>query len=161
MFLVARALDPVVRGNLTPGAALGVVVEVVFFDGVPRGCLWHGSVLPGERAFRGRTIASAARDYIPNGLHSASGGLGIRVMETVMETCRACGEPIEFVKTRKGKRMPVDPELETVTLAPGITVVTAEGDVLRGSPATQNTKVTGYTPHWDTCQFAARFRRGR
>ena len=75
-----------------------------------------------------------------------------------MATCRACGEPIEFIKTRKGKRMPVDPEIETLPLAPGITVVTAEGDVLRGSSATQNTKATGYTPHWDTCQFADRFR---
>jgi hypothetical protein len=78
-----------------------------------------------------------------------------------MSTCRGCGEPIEFIVTRKGRRMPVDPELDTMALIPGRVVITPEGDVLRGSEATTRMMVQGYVSHFATCAFAEAFRTPR
>jgi hypothetical protein len=78
-----------------------------------------------------------------------------------MANCKACGEEIKWIRTRAGKLMPVDPELETLPLAPGITVVTAQGDVLRGSLATCETRAQGFTPHWQTCTHPSQFRKPR
>ncbi len=50
--------------------------------------------------------------------------------------CKTCKAPIEWVQTRQGKRMPLDPK--------PFTVVTSEGDV-----------VTGRTSHFATCPQAA------
>lgn len=58
------------------------------------------------------------------------------------EVCRGCGVYIEWVKTTKGKWMPVDPAL--------VTVVTKDGDTVRG-----------YIPHWSTCPKAAAFKTKR
>lgn len=76
-----------------------------------------------------------------------------------MATCKYCGEPIEFVETVKGKRMPVDPEsLGTHQLVAGVTVVTEGGVVLRGEHH-PGVSAVGYTPHWATCPHAAQARR--
>jgi len=52
-----------------------------------------------------------------------------------------CGVYIEWVKTKAGKSMPVDPA--------GVTIVTKEGETVRG-----------YIPHWATCPKAKLFKRG-
>lgn len=71
-----------------------------------------------------------------------------------MATCRYCGEAIEFVETPKGRRMPVDPEVDLRLLLPGVTVVTPEGEVLRGSRETSAVRVLGHAPHWASCPGA-------
>ena len=78
-----------------------------------------------------------------------------------MATCKACGEPIRWIKTRAGKAMPVDEDsFAQHQLAEGVTIVTDAGDVLRG--ATDGTEqVYGYVPHWQTCQHADLFRRAK
>jgi hypothetical protein len=68
-----------------------------------------------------------------------------------MATCKICGEPIKFILTRKGRRMPVDSESYAQhQLTAGVTVVTDGGDVLRGGRGVY-VAATGYTPHWSTC----------
>jgi hypothetical protein len=61
-------------------------------------------------------------------------------MENKTLVCRGCGVYIEWVKTKSGKNMPVDPEL--------VTIITKEGEVVRG-----------YIPHWSTCPEANKFRK--
>jgi len=74
--------------------------------------------------------------------------------------CRACGEPIRFIKSAKNQRnIPCDPDEQTITLAPGTMVVTPDGQVLRGNDSTKNTSVVGYTSHFATCPAAGYFRR--
>jgi len=76
-----------------------------------------------------------------------------------MATCKACGEEIKWILTRAGKRMPVDADSfgqHEVRL--GVTVVTEDGVVFRGKTDIPY-NVSGYTPHWQTCQFADQFRR--
>lgn len=57
-----------------------------------------------------------------------------------MANCKACGAEIAWIKTTKGRSMPVDAR-------PKITVVTDGGET-----------VTGRTPHWATCPAAERFK---
>ena len=77
-----------------------------------------------------------------------------------MPTCRRCGEAIEFVELVSGRRNPVDADsLALHVLAPGVVVVTPDGRVLRGTEATRQTSVQGYTSHFATCPFAGDFRR--
>lgn len=78
-----------------------------------------------------------------------------------MATCRGCGEIIEFVLSKKGKRIPVDLPLATHALTPGTVIVTPEGEVLRGSEATKDTRVQGYVSHFASCQYAESFRKPR
>lgn len=73
--------------------------------------------------------------------------------------CDKCGEEIGFVQTVGGKWIPVDPEAATALLAPGVTLVTDDGRVLRGSPATATVSAVGFVPHWATCPFADDFRK--
>jgi hypothetical protein len=76
-----------------------------------------------------------------------------------MATCRVCGEAIRFIRTRAGRKMPVDPEsFGQHELVAGVTVVTDGGDVLRGGhhPAVA---AYGYVPHWATCTHPEQCRR--
>ena len=73
--------------------------------------------------------------------------------------CRGCGEPMVFIKSAKGRNIPCDPEEQTIKLTKGTVVVTPDGQVLRGSEATKNTSVVGYTSHFATCPAAEDFRR--
>ncbi len=52
--------------------------------------------------------------------------------------CKGCGIYIEWVKTEKGKNMPVDPN--------EITIITDEGKMVKGR-----------IPHWATCPKANKF----
>jgi len=54
-------------------------------------------------------------------------------------TCRGCGIYIEWIKTKAGKNMPVDPA--------GVTIITKDGEVKKG-----------FIPHWATCPKASSFR---
>lgn len=54
--------------------------------------------------------------------------------------CRKCNTDIKFIKTEKGKNMPVDSRL--------VTIVTEDGKVVKG-----------YIPHWATCSDPDYFRR--
>jgi len=57
-----------------------------------------------------------------------------------MAECKGCGEEIEWIETKEGKKMPVNPGK--------VVVVTQDGRV-----------VTGQVPHWSTCPRAADFRK--
>ena len=74
--------------------------------------------------------------------------------------CRDCGEPIIFVTSKKGKRIPCDPELGAVHLyvrlsrtphEQAIVVVTEEGITIAGVKALATevgtTRVEGYIAH--------------
>ena len=78
--------------------------------------------------------------------------------------CRGCKKEIAFIKTVKGKTMPVDPE--SVYFIPGggpNTYVMLDGTVQRGREpdwADQGMPTQiGYISHFATCTEADRFRR--
>lgn len=54
--------------------------------------------------------------------------------------CKKCGIYIEWIKTEKGKDMPVDPAL--------VTIITEQGKTIKG-----------FIPHWITCPQANFFRK--
>lgn len=54
--------------------------------------------------------------------------------------CRACGVYIEWIKTKAGAMMPVDPAL--------ITIITEDGEMKKG-----------FIPHWATCPHAEYFKK--
>ena len=55
-------------------------------------------------------------------------------------TCKKCGIYIEFIKTKKGKYMPVEPKI--------VTIIDDEGNIHKG-----------YIPHWAVCSDADYFRK--
>ncbi len=76
-----------------------------------------------------------------------------------MNVCKACGEPIEWIRTPSGRSMPVDAESFGLhRLCHGMTVVTEAGTVLCGTRYARGT-MQGYIPHWATCPQADQFRR--
>ena len=56
------------------------------------------------------------------------------------QTCKKCKAKLRWLKTEKGKWMPVDPK--------EITIITMEGKTIKG-----------YNPHWAICKFADDFRK--
>lgn len=81
-----------------------------------------------------------------------------------MAKCRGCGAEIDWIRTRAGKNMPVDPEPVFVIVGEGDGhFVTDEGDVISGRevPANNGTAEVAFVPHWATCPEAGRFRQGR
>lgn len=79
--------------------------------------------------------------------------------------CRACGAPLRFIKTTKGKTMPVDAapvKFVPQTYAKEI-FVTEDGMLLHGvRPAPSDRDVhDGYISHFATCPAAERFRKPR
>lgn len=85
--------------------------------------------------------------------------------------CRACGAPINFIKTKKGTSMPVDAEGKWVATDPeGIPYVLADGSVVmakafEGAMTPEDAKQAGYqmgyTSHFATCPNADKFRKPR
>jgi hypothetical protein len=78
--------------------------------------------------------------------------------------CRHCGEPIIFVTSKKGKRIPCDPEEAVVHLylrpprtpkEESLCVVTEEGTTIAGVKAMATevgtTRVEGYLAHRSNC----------
>ena len=83
-----------------------------------------------------------------------------------MALCRGCGARIEWIRTKAGKMMPVDPDPVMVIEGEGREVfVTDEGDSITGRRAgtgEENMELpVGFVPHWATCRRAGDFRRGR
>ena len=78
--------------------------------------------------------------------------------------CRGCGQEIIFIKTLKGKTMPVNPDgLYFVQAGGPNTYVTLDGEVIRGrepEPGDRNTRI-GYISHFATCPEADSFRKKR
>ena len=66
-------------------------------------------------------------------------------------TCKACGKPIVWIHTTKGKSMPCDAEPVAYKEVKGgkEKIVTPNGEVISG---------IGYIPHWSTCPQANSFR---
>ena len=76
--------------------------------------------------------------------------------------CRGCGAEIAFIKTVKGKTMPVNPESVYFIPAGGPnTYVLADGTVKRGREPGFSEKGTeiGYISHFATCPEADSFRK--
>lgn len=75
-----------------------------------------------------------------------------------MAYCRKCGERIDFVKTPKGKWLPVNPERRRGWEFPKegrVTLVTPEGRIINDPSPTEE----GYIAHWATCPNAEDFRK--
>lgn len=83
-----------------------------------------------------------------------------------MAKCKGCGAPMEWITTKAGKHIPVDPEPVQVIEGDGRdTFVTDEGDIITGRIAEPDEMTmdlpVGFVPHWKTCPNAADFRRPR
>ena len=82
-----------------------------------------------------------------------------------VQTCRACGRRIIFIKTLKGKTMPCD--AEPVKFVPDVAgnnkYVLADGLLINGViPMPGDTDVhEGYVSHFATCPSAESFRKKR
>ena len=79
--------------------------------------------------------------------------------------CRGCGAEIAFIKTVKGKTMPVNPESIYFIPAGGPnTYVMIDGTVERGREPTWEDQGTptqiGYISHFATCPERDKFRKG-
>jgi len=76
--------------------------------------------------------------------------------------CRGCGKEIAFIKTVKGKSMPVDPESVYFIPAGGPnTYVMMDGSIQRGrEPQQEDNEAVriGYRSHFVTCPAADDFR---
>ena len=84
--------------------------------------------------------------------------------ENRLAECRGCGAQICFIKTVKGKSMPVDPlPMKFVPGGGPETYVTEEGEVKRGRAAGWDSKyektLIGYRSHFATCPAADEFRK--
>ena len=80
--------------------------------------------------------------------------------------CRGCGQEIAFIKTAKGKTMPVNPEAVYFIPAGGPnTYVMVDGSIQRGrEPDTEDwgkPAQIGYISHFATCPAADSFRGKR
>lgn len=58
------------------------------------------------------------------------------------DKCKGCGAEINWIKTSKGKSMPVDPEMTTI--------ITMGGVIYKG-----------FIPHWVTCPESSEFKKGK
>ena len=77
--------------------------------------------------------------------------------------CRACGKEIMFIKTSKGKSMPVNPDARQFCPdlnGPDLYVLT-DGSVLRGADAREEDKDKhiGFISHFATCTNPDDFRK--
>ena len=79
-----------------------------------------------------------------------------------MNTCRACGAPVKWIKTKNGKAMPCNPEkIAFLPEKSGDKVFILEnGEVTKGSTDGMSTH-EGYISHFATCPAADEFRRKR
>lgn len=77
--------------------------------------------------------------------------------------CKACGKPIVWIRTIKGKSMPCDSEPVAYIETPKgkEKIVTRNGEVISCTFDAEPEKMTGigYIPHWSTCPQANGFRK--
>lgn len=70
--------------------------------------------------------------------------------------CKGCGAEIFWVKTMKGKSMPVDLAEWSWSESDGnITLVTGDGRIITKPKAGDS----GYLPHWASCPKAKTFKK--
>ena len=78
-----------------------------------------------------------------------------------MAKCRRCGKEIKFIKTKKGKWLPVEQELVEITPVEkiGKPYVTEDGQVIHGLPTVPNCRYKGisdikaYLCHFANCLY--------
>ena len=79
------------------------------------------------------------------------------------KTCKACGRPIVWIRTTKGKSMPCDAEPVAYKEIKGgkEKIVTPNGEVISCTFDAKPEEMTGigYIPHWSTCPQANSFRK--
>lgn len=73
-----------------------------------------------------------------------------------MSYCKYCGAWIEWIRTRAGKSMPVEPRPVMIRPDRGTEIfITDEGEVLHGErvlpAATGGGNLAAYVPHWKYC----------
>ena len=77
-------------------------------------------------------------------------------------TCKSCGRPILWIKTRAGKSMPCDPKPINYRIKPdgNLKLVTPAGDVISCEAVEEPAEARsgGYMPHWSTCDAPDNFR---
>ncbi|MCC8049584.1 MAG: hypothetical protein LIP10_02860 [Clostridiales bacterium] len=80
-----------------------------------------------------------------------------------VKTCRSCGAPIVWIRTRTGRPMPCDAKAVNYLTKPGgpDKIVTPAGDVISCEIVHSPAEATGwgYIPHWSTCNDPDKFRR--
>ena len=74
-------------------------------------------------------------------------------------TCKSCGAPMTWIRTRGGKWMPCDAAPIRFRKGGDELFVTAKGDVVRGTRDEEGT-LLGRSSHFATCPNAAQHRRG-
>jgi hypothetical protein len=78
--------------------------------------------------------------------------------ERLVETCKYCGSPVRWVKTRKKKNMPIDDEPSSAGR-----FVIESGDEkptrVRYLPSGEEYDGERFTSHFDTCDHPQRGRR--
>lgn len=83
------------------------------------------------------------------------------------DTCRGCGAPIIWIRTRDGKHMPCNPEEIEIDIsgAKTTTIITDDGRLEFGSPVDPEdlfppaNTVKGWVSHFATCPAASKFRK--
>jgi hypothetical protein len=80
--------------------------------------------------------------------------------------CRSCGAPIMWIRTEKGKMMPVDMETERFYPDPRgeKLYIMNDGHTMRGTPAPEGEEIlpcvaSGFVSHFATCPDAGKFRK--
>lgn len=78
-----------------------------------------------------------------------------------MSTCKACGAPILWVRTRAGRSMPCDTRAIPYRAGGELKLVTPAGDVVSAEAVENPAEADGwgYAPHWATCQAPKTFRK--
>lgn len=77
-----------------------------------------------------------------------------------MSVCRSCNQPIDWVRTEKGKNMPVDPDyVEWNEAKEGDILVTESGKVLTVRKAQNFPNLKGRISHFATCPEAKEWRK--
>ena len=77
-----------------------------------------------------------------------------------MSLCRSCNKPISWVKSLKGKNMPVEGDyLKFDELSPGETIITDQGNVYKKKADQEMPSVKGRISHFSTCPNANDWRK--